>query len=155
MVLLRHSYWGYTALFPEKTTIFGAPQLKKGPHRRFGGSKFVADFKLWKYGIKRCFSFFRFVVSIFIRKMRRLCQNFTNPFKIRFWPHILFVMIEMTWKMARAFFGFEGILKIWWTIPICRARDELRLSHRDSSVARAVAFIRIGREREKRAANFR
>ena len=26
------------------TTIFGAPQLKKGPHRRFGGSKFVADF---------------------------------------------------------------------------------------------------------------
>ena len=36
-MLLRHSYWGYTALFPENTLIFGAPQLKKGPHRRFGG----------------------------------------------------------------------------------------------------------------------
>ena len=35
-----------------KTLIFGAPQLKKGPHRRFGGLKFVADFIFWKYGQK-------------------------------------------------------------------------------------------------------
>ena len=35
---------GYTALFREKTTIFGAPWLKKGPHRRFGGSSVAEIF---------------------------------------------------------------------------------------------------------------
>ena len=45
---------------------------------------------------------------------------------------ILLVMIEMSWKLTReaqktrskadVFLGFEGILKIWWKIPIFRAR---------------------------------
>ena len=53
VVLLRHSYWGYTALFREKTTIFGAPWLKKGPHRRFGGSS-VAEIFIFLISNKNC-----------------------------------------------------------------------------------------------------
>ena len=52
-MLLRHSYWGYTALFREKTTIFGAPWLKKGPHRRFGGSS-VAEMFIFLSNNKNC-----------------------------------------------------------------------------------------------------
>ena len=78
MVLLGGLSGVYGTLFREKTPIFGSPQYKKGPHRRFGGSKFVADFRFWKYGNKKSFSFFRFVFIIFIREMNELKQNFTN-----------------------------------------------------------------------------
>ena len=77
-MLLVHSHWGYTALKREKWPIFGAPRYKKGPRRRFEGSKFVADFMFQKYGNKRGFSFFRFVSDIFIHEINELSQNFSN-----------------------------------------------------------------------------
>ncbi len=54
------------------------------------GSKFVADFRFWKYGNKKSFSFFRFVFNIFIHEMRRLVQEITKKFLTKKWPHILF-----------------------------------------------------------------
>ena len=78
MVLLGGLSGVYGTLFREKTPIFGSPQYKKGPHRRFGGSKFVADFLFWNYGNKRSFSFFRIVSNIFIREMNERVHSFTN-----------------------------------------------------------------------------
>ena len=37
MVLLGHLSGANEPLIREKTLIFGAPRLKKGPYRRFGG----------------------------------------------------------------------------------------------------------------------
>ena len=105
-MLLGHSYWGYTAPKREKWPTFGAPRCKKDPHRRFGGSKFVADFRFWKYGNKKSFSFFRFVCTIFIREMRRLYQQICNRFETRFWPHIWSISDLKILKSKNVFLSF-------------------------------------------------
>ena len=44
MVLLEHLSGANEPLFREKTLIFGAPRLKKGPHRRFGARNLLLIF---------------------------------------------------------------------------------------------------------------
>ena len=89
MMLLGDLTGSNNTLFREKTPFLGVSWSKKGPHRRFGGSQFVADEWFFNYGNKKSFPFFRFVSNIFIREMRRLAQKITNPFITKKWPHIL------------------------------------------------------------------
>ena len=62
--------------------------MKKGPHRRFGGSKFVADFKCWNFDKKWTSPFFKFFARCNIREVIQSEQKTTNPFETRFWPHM-------------------------------------------------------------------
>ena len=137
MVLLGHSYWGYTALKREKWPIFGAPRLKKGPHRRFGGSKFVADFWFWNFDKKRSFPFFRFVSNIFIQKVIHPGQNFTNPFLTKKWPHMHFpyriffyMRAALLQNILQLFEVFRFFQHHKWNLFLKQLLWEMRISYR-------------------------
>ena len=78
MMMLGDFTGSNDTLFREKTPFFGVSWSKKGPHRRFGGSKFVADEWFFTYGNKKSFPFFRFVSNIFIREKNEASHTFTN-----------------------------------------------------------------------------
>ena len=114
---------GICATFLRKNSDFWRLPVEKGsPSTIWGVSKFVADFRFWKYSNKKSFSFFRFVFNIFFREMRRLYQQITNPFETRFWPHISFQYIDILWYIIIYHYNIFTMdfykNDIWWYIKI-------------------------------------
>ncbi len=100
-MLLRHSYWGYTALKRDKWPLFWAPQYKESPHRRFGGGveiccRFII-FDLWQ---KKSFPFFRFVSNILIREMAPMAKTFPIYFLTEKWPHIFSIFCRKIFSIS-------------------------------------------------------
>ena len=78
MVLLGDLYGPNRTLFREKTMIFGAPWLKKGPHRRFGGRNLLPILDSENMASKEVSHFSGSFFIIFIHEMNKSCQNTTN-----------------------------------------------------------------------------
>jgi len=73
----------------EKWSIFGAHRLKKGPHRRFGGSKCVADFWFENYSNKKVSHFSGLSLTFLFVKWTTSDKTLLIPFSTKKWPHIM------------------------------------------------------------------
>ena len=75
----------------EKRSIFGAHRLKKGPRRRFGGCKFVADYWFLTFVTKEEVSHCSDLSITFLSiKLMNFVKTLVIYFETKKWPYILF-----------------------------------------------------------------